>query len=277
MLLFLHLNNSLGNKWFDFKIPFQSVCTIIPFPTCFPIEYLIQTHCVQILSCSSLGAGTWLTMWLVFLTFQLSSPIFSIVFQTWFGLPHPSIASFLQCICTHHINLVGIHFLHSNIHGNEHKRIQDVICDTFVAIVWNVDFHVGWKQLHALPSTTFNFFGWWVDIVFTKDDIRTVVDIVIVDSTWAYLLARSCAIQGFVALDLTQIKERKYYNQHPIDQFLSLAIEIFGHLHKQVDVFLHDCANAIWSLKGLEGLHLFILVTFLCQKLLIVLQRMQAS
>ncbi len=27
-------NNSLGNKWFNFKIPFQSVYTIIPFPTC---------------------------------------------------------------------------------------------------------------------------------------------------------------------------------------------------------------------------------------------------
>jgi hypothetical protein len=35
-------------------------------------------------------------------------------------------------------------------------------------------------------------------------------------------------------------------------------------------VFLHDCANAIWSLKGLEGLHLFTLVTFL-----ITLQKMQ--
>ncbi len=35
-------------------------------------------------------------------------------------------------------------------------------------------------------------------------------------------------------------------------------------------MFLHDCANAIWSLKGLEGLHLFTLVTFL-----ITLQKMQ--
>ncbi len=101
--------------------------------------------------------------------------------------------------------------------------------------------------------------------MFTKDNIHTLADVVIVDPTRAYLFPQSCAIQGFVVLDATQVKEKKYYNRHPTNQFLPLAIEIFGHLHKQVDVFLHDCANAIWSLKGLEGLHLFILVTFLCQ------------
>jgi hypothetical protein len=42
-------------------------------------------------------------------------------------------------------------------------------------------------------------------------------------------------------------------------------------------MFLHDCANAIWSLKGPEGLHLFVLVTFLCKKISITLQRMQMS
>jgi hypothetical protein len=48
-------------------------------------------------------------------------------------------------------------------------------------------------------------------------------------------------------------------------------------MHKQVNVFLHNCANAIWSFKGLEGPPLFILVIFLCQKISITLQRMQTS
>jgi hypothetical protein len=64
------------------------------------------------------------------------------------------------------------------------------------------------------------------------------------------LLPRSCASQGFATLDVAQAKERSYHNRHPTDQILPLAIEIFGCLHKHVDVFLHDCANAIWSLKG---------------------------
>jgi hypothetical protein len=34
------MNTSLGNKWFDFRIPFWNVYTIIPSPTCFSMGYL---------------------------------------------------------------------------------------------------------------------------------------------------------------------------------------------------------------------------------------------
>ncbi len=67
---------------------------------------------------------------LVFPTFWLSSLVFSIALQTWLGLSHLSIACFLQCVhtnlsivsifwcvCTHPINLIGIHLLHCT-HGN---------------------------------------------------------------------------------------------------------------------------------------------------------------
>ncbi len=42
-------------------------------------------------------------------------------------------------------------------------------------------------------------------------------------------------------------------------------------------MFSHKCANAILSLKGLEGPLLFVLVTFLQDKNSITLQRLQAS
>ncbi len=64
------------------------------------------------------------------------------------------------------------------------------------------------------------------------------------------LFPRSCTTQGFAAFDVAHAKERSYCNQHPIDQVLPLIIEVFGCLHKHVNVFLHDCINAIWSLKG---------------------------
>jgi hypothetical protein len=54
-------------------------------------------------------------------------------------------------------------------------------------------------------------------------------------------------------------------------------MEIFGSPPKQVDVFLHNCANAIWSLKIPEGPPLFVLVIFLQQNISIALQRLQAS
>jgi hypothetical protein len=42
-------------------------------------------------------------------------------------------------------------------------------------------------------------------------------------------------------------------------------------------VFLHNCANAIWSLKGPDGLPFPILDIFLQQKISITLQRLQPS
>jgi hypothetical protein len=108
----------------------------------------------------------------------------------------------------------------------------------------------------------------------TKNGIRTLVNIVIADPMQANLFSQSCATQGFATSKKTQTKNRSYHNQQPIDQFLPLAIEVFGCLHKHANVFVHNYANAIWSLKGTKGLHLSTLVTFLRQKVLITLQKM---
>jgi hypothetical protein len=45
------------------------------------------------------------------------------------------------------------------------------------------------------------------------------------------------ATQRFVTFDAIQAKEKSYHDQHPTDQFLILAIEVFGCLHKQAYVF----------------------------------------
>jgi len=191
----------------------------------------------------------------------------------WLGLLHSSIAGIFQCLCTHPINLMCIHLLYY-VQGNEHMGTHDVVCNTFATIARDVGFHVGWKQLHVLPSTTFNSSCQQVDIVLTKDGIRTLVNIVIANPTWAYLLPWSCAPQGFTTFDAAQAKKKKnYHDWHPIAQFLFLTIEVSGCLHKHVNVFLHNGVNTIWNLERLEGLHLSILIIFLHQKISITLQR----
>jgi hypothetical protein len=94
------------------------------------------------------------------------------------GLPDPSIVGILQCMCTHPINPMVIHLLHC-VHDNERTGTHDAICDTFTVVVRDASFHMGRKQLHALPSTTFNSFYQRIDIVLTKKDNRTLGDIVI--------------------------------------------------------------------------------------------------
>ncbi len=79
----------------------------------------------------------------------------------------------------------------------------------------------------------------------TKNGIHILTNVVIANPTQAYLLSQSCATQRFTTSDVVQAKERSYWNQHPTYQFLPLAIKVFCCLHKHVNVFLHDCANAI--------------------------------
>jgi len=148
---------------------------------------------------------------------------------------------------------MGIHLL-CCIRGNKCMETHDAVCNTFATIVWDAGFHMGWKQLHALPSTTFKFSHWQVNIVFTKADICILIDIIIANPMWTNLFPQSCAIQELKIFNVAQAKERRYRDQHLIDQFFPWAIEIFEYLHKQADVFLHDRANAIWSLKGPKGL-----------------------
>jgi hypothetical protein len=74
---------------------------------------------------------------------------------------------------------------------HKHTGTHDAIRDTFAAITQYAGFHVGQEQLHAFPSTTFSSSHRQVDIVFTKDGIRTLADIVIVDPTRAYLFPQA--------------------------------------------------------------------------------------
>ncbi len=112
--------------------------------------------------------------------------------------------------------------------------------------------------------------------MFTKNGIRTLVDVIIADPTQVNLLLQSCATQGFDASNVAQAKEWSYHNQHLVNQFLPLSVELFGCLYKQVDVFLHNFANAIWNLKGLDGPFFFFYLSYfsLTKKFI---QKLQAS
>jgi hypothetical protein len=56
-----------------------------------------------------------------------------------------------------------------------------------------------------------------VNIVLTKDGICTLANIIIINPMRTDLLPQSCAIQGFVASNAAQVKERSYRNRHPTD------------------------------------------------------------
>ncbi len=151
---------------------------------------IYKTHHAQILSCSDLETSTWLTYRPTCLTFWLSSPSFYTTFQTWLGLSHLLIVSIPWCVYTHPIDATSVQLLY-HTYNNEHTCTHDVVHDSFVAIAWDDGFHVGCEQLYALPLTTFHSSCWWVDIVFTKNGIYTLADVVITNPTRTNLFHQS--------------------------------------------------------------------------------------
>jgi hypothetical protein len=116
---------------------------------------IFETHHVHIFSCYGLGANIWFTTWLVFLTFQLSSLIFCTMFHMWFELPHPSIVGIFH-VCAHIPLTLWVSTSYMLFMANKHMGTHDAVRNTFAVIVRDVGFHVGWEQLHALPSIMFN-------------------------------------------------------------------------------------------------------------------------
>jgi hypothetical protein len=57
----------------------------------------------------------------------------------------------------------------------------------------------------------------WINIIFTKDEIYTLFNIVIVDLTRVNLFIWSCVIQKFTTFNVTQAKKKSYYDRHLTD------------------------------------------------------------
>jgi hypothetical protein len=136
-------------------------------------DKISKAHRAWVLSCSTPRANVWLRTQPIFLTFQLSSPIFfhHTSYLTWItpslNCMHP-----LMCVHTSH-RPYGYLPLMLCVHDNKRIGTHDAIHDPFATIMRDINFHVGRKQLYALPSTTFNSSHQGVNIVFTKNDIPT--------------------------------------------------------------------------------------------------------
>jgi hypothetical protein len=168
MRVFLHLKNSPSNKWFNFKTPSRSICTIITFLTCSTIGYLkpIMPEFYHVL-------GQRRTFGLQYDRFSQPFDYLPQFFPQHFirDLDYSILQLQASSMCVHTSHWpYGYPPLHCH-HGNKRTRTHDVICKTFATIARDVGFHVGWEQLHAFPLTTFNSSCRWINIVFTKDDI----------------------------------------------------------------------------------------------------------
>jgi hypothetical protein len=68
-----------------------------------------------------------------------------------------------------------------------------------------------------------------------------------------------------------------YHDRHPKDNFIPLAIVIFGCLHQHADNFFLQYVNVAWSMKGFGRPPLLILCSFYKQIRFVVLHRVHTA
>jgi hypothetical protein len=83
-----------------------------------------------------------------------------------------------------------------------------------------------------------------------------------VDPTRVDLVFEIVSSQKVCVTITSQTKVVSYHDQHLEDDFISLIVDIFGHLHQQSSDFLHQCANMAWLVKGSKGPLLLIILSF---------------
>jgi hypothetical protein len=71
-----------------------------------------------------------------------------------------------------------------------------------------------------------------MDIMLIVDDICTLINIIIVNPIHVDFVLKVTSSWRMATRITTQAKTLSYYNQHHEDDFILLAIEIFGCLHQ---------------------------------------------
>jgi hypothetical protein len=245
----------LDNKWFIFKISFQNVCTIIPFLTCFLTGYLkpivpVFYH-VPALEQMFYNLTNLPNLLIIFLALWM-----------WLKLPHFQLHASLD-VCAHIPSTlwVSISYIMPMAMNTLGPMVQFT---TFLLPLCKMLFSCGIKTITCVFFNDVQFLllmSWHC-----AHKICTLVDIVIIDPACAIFFFWSCKTQRFATSNVAQAKERSYHDQQLTDQFFRVTIEVFRRLHKHAYVFFHDCADAIWSLKRLEGPSLFYLGYFSSSK-----------
>jgi hypothetical protein len=81
-----------------------------------------------------------------------------------------------------------------------------------------------------------------VDILITKDDLHTLMDLVITNSTCTNMVQQTSTTTTHAATMVAQEKTQSYAEQAPSNDFIPLAIETYGCLHSCFDSFLITCS-----------------------------------
>lgn len=127
--------------------------------------------------CAGLGVSVEYLVHFITPTFHLSSAHFFTVLCTRLGLSHPTNVHFSRCHYGHTIDNFSTHLLQCPC-GSERIVAHDTFQDIVAAIFGEYN-----TCLERVSHLFLCHTSWWVDILITRDSFRTLINIVITDST----------------------------------------------------------------------------------------------
>jgi len=176
-MLSIFKSNPLTAWWFDLSLVVGFFGGSLTWTrVCFAlVDIPLDIAWARFCSCAGPRVGVWLLVHPTTPTFRLSSAHFLTTLQpSWLATSY-NCPPFMMLVW-YTINNLSTHLLRCSC-GNEHIVTHDTLRDTVATIALKNGTHVQREVSHLFPYYTQQ----WVDILITRDDFWTLMDVIIVD------------------------------------------------------------------------------------------------
>jgi hypothetical protein len=177
-------------------------------------------------SCAGPTIWAWLLARFSTPSFRLSSTHFLATLCIYLNISHLTFLHLSQCHCYHTLNDLGIHLI-CCLCENDCTTTHDTLQNTIATIASKSGAHIYREVFHFFPHDTQR----WVDIIITKDNFRTLMDVVIANLTHTNLVQHASTMIMHVTIVIVQDKTQSYTKRVPRNDFIPLTIETYNCFH----------------------------------------------
>ncbi|CAM6114091.1 unnamed protein product [Calypogeia fissa] len=170
-----------------------------------------------LLSYAGTGSSAWLSANPEWAPFRMSSFIFTTSLRVRLGHPHPGLLGQPSYVCGHTLDPMGTHILRCS-HGSEWTATHDDLCNVLAAMARDTSYHVSTEHTHVLLAVDDIPDQRWANIVFSRDGVWALADVVVVDSIGANMVSSVAHILGM--RPLTQPRSRRKRISFAITRFI---------------------------------------------------------
>ena len=186
---------------------------------------------------SGAGAGLWLQTTPILPSLRISASLFVTPFCLRLGLPHPCLATYATCSCSHQLDPLGIHLLRC-VRGGGRTLSHDSVRDAVYHIIRESRQHAHREGTSFYHSSAPWGRGGRVYFVISDAPVEhTLVDIIVADPARRDLVERAARQYLGAALDVERRRASHYRDCVVRTKFVPFALEMYGALSNESDRF----------------------------------------